>query len=104
MKRGHKDTVIKTEPPNSEPQLKKQRTDNNKNTTTTIKLKQILSQRGISNDVYNKLLGMGIGWNILLYIENKDLDTLCGEQQLNLSFTTKLKFKTAIKQIQSKYK
>eukprot|EP01084_Bolivina_argentea_P286506 491494_1 len=41
---------------------------------------------------------------VMKTFENKDLDTLCCEQQLNLSFTTKLKFKTAIKQIQSKYK
>eukprot|EP01084_Bolivina_argentea_P204404 349073_1 len=102
MKRGHKDTIIKTESPNSEPQSKKQRTDNNNDSIPN--LKEILSECDICDDVYNKLLGMGIGWNILLYIENKDLDTLCGEQQLNLSFTTKLKFKTAIKQIQSKYK
>eukprot|EP01084_Bolivina_argentea_P259284 437456_1 len=67
-------------------------------------LKEILLQASIPDDVYSKLVEMGIDWNELLYIENNDLDVLCGKEQLNLSFTTKLKFKATVKQIQLKYK
>ncbi len=67
-------------------------------------LKDFLSEHSVPDDIYTKLHDGGIGWNELLHVEKDDLDTLCGKEQLNLSFALKIKFKGAVKQLQSKYK
>eukprot|EP01084_Bolivina_argentea_P117966 209390_1 len=67
-------------------------------------LNKFLSEHGISNDICRKLADQDIGWDELLWLETEDLETLCGKDQLKLPFKQKLKFKTAVKTLQSLYK
>eukprot|EP01083_Nonionella_stella_P181170 648017_1 len=68
-------------------------------------LKEFITQQNISNDidVYAKLAEMGFDWNTLLHIEQGDLEVLAKEE-MNLPFKVKVKFKSAVKLMQSMYK
>ncbi len=96
LKRTHNEATKATEATKA----KRRRIDNDNNMT---KVQDIFRECDIAPDVYNQLTQVGIDWNALLYIEGNDLDVLCGVKQLNLTFATKLRFKAAIKRIQSKY-
>eukprot|EP01083_Nonionella_stella_P224535 799157_1 len=72
---------------------------------STPTLHEFIVQQNISNDidVYAKLNEMGIDWNTLLHIEPGDLEVLAKEE-MSLPFKVKIKFKSAIKLMQSTYK
>eukprot|EP01083_Nonionella_stella_P038115 103797_1 len=71
----------------------------------TPTLKEFIAQQNISNDIdiYGKLKEMGIDWTTLLHIEPGDLEILAKEE-MHLPFKIKIKFKSAIKSMQSTYK
>ena len=71
---------------------------------TNPSLKEFLSEHNISDNIYSKVEEAGIDWNTLLHIEPNELDILCSKEVLDLPFMIKIKFKAAIKQLQSLYK
>eukprot|EP01083_Nonionella_stella_P169805 576600_1 len=72
---------------------------------STPTLKEFIAQQNISSDIdiYAKLTEMGIDWTTLLHIEPGDLEVLAKEE-MNLPFKIKIKFKSAVKSMQSTYK
>eukprot|EP01083_Nonionella_stella_P165134 548645_1 len=75
------------------------------NDASTPTLKEFIAKQNISNDIdiYAKLTEMGIDWNTLLHIEPGDLEMLA-KDEMHLPFKVKIKFKSAIKLMQSTYK
>eukprot|EP01083_Nonionella_stella_P124914 377495_1 len=72
---------------------------------STPTLKEFIAQQNISDDIdiYAKLVEIGFDWKTLLHIEPGDLEVLAKEE-MNLPFKAKVKFKSAIKWMQSTYK